>query len=658
METEARPIATSRAERFLVAALIAGAALARLAFIAATDGRTPVFDKYFWLARRLAAAGWLPQVVFADCPLYVYLVGLLHEALGLDEPGVRVLQALLAPVTVFLGWRLARSLAGPVAGAVAGLVLALSPPLILYDTQPMPFVWINFSNAAALSFLFAWARTRRHRHGALAGLGLGVSALLRPNVLPWLPLLLGWMLLLGRGAWKRAAGSASLLALACALAIAPVAFLNARAGGGFVPVTASGGLNLFGGNNPWSNPLGASALPLVLHVQTYIVGAAIAQPITAEHIAYRRVAAWLSGRDLSPREASGFWEREALAYVRRSPGAFARGLLAKLRHFFSAYEAHDTDSAFARWQLFGRLPVAFFGAAWGTAAVGLVASARRWRELLPLHALLLVYLANAVTFYVSSRLRLPALLPLAVFAGLGARTLLDLHRGRRTRLLAAALGGAAAGAALCALPTAASSAHHRRASAYVREFHPASESFLRGERAEALRRFAAAVALDGGIRGMVAAFLEPYAADPAVGSFLRDLPATGAQEADPTSARTAALRASALRHYRAGDHRGAVEELTALLALAPLDWDARYGRSQAWAQLGAWQDASRELELAFDLGKKFQPGLHRLYYEMGLAASRAGDTARARERLRRALFVRPDYPEAARLLAALEPPAH
>ena len=58
--------AFSRREVFSIVALLAAALVTRVAFVLHTREGTPLFDKYFWLSEKLAAAGWLPDVVFGD----------------------------------------------------------------------------------------------------------------------------------------------------------------------------------------------------------------------------------------------------------------------------------------------------------------------------------------------------------------------------------------------------------------------------------------------------------------------------------------------------------------------------------------------------------------------------------------------------------------
>jgi tetratricopeptide (TPR) repeat protein len=60
-------------------------------------------------------------------------------------------------------------------------------------------------------------------------------------------------------------------------------------------------------------------------------------------------------------------------------------------------------------------------------------------------------------------------------------------------------------------------------------------------------------------------------------------------------------------------------------------------------ELRLWPEALRDLEQAFEDGKKFQPDTHKRWYEMALAASYAGDIEKAQRYVERSLFAMPGY---------------
>jgi len=634
-------------ERLFLAAVLLLTLLLRVGFVMLTDG-TPIFDKYFWLARKLVAVHWLPQVVFSDCPLYIYILGVLHGLLGLEETTIRLVQAVVATATVYLVWWLARQFAGPKAAVVATVTMAVHPVLVLYDTQPLPFMWVNLTNAAALAALLRMRFDRRMRWAVCAGIAIGASALLRPNILLWLPFLLVWILLDETGGWdvRRLRWSAALF-VASAVTIAPITVINTFKGGGFALVTASGGPVIYAGNHPGGGPIGYGEPPLVQQVQSNILGFMIEQPITPEHLAYRRVAGWILGRELSPTEASRFWTGESLAYLRRSPGAFLANLAAKFRHFLNGYEPHDTESVIVRGARFAPLGTLIFTITWTLACIGILATRASWRAYLPLYGLVAVYVATGVLTYVSSRLRLPAFLPMAIFAGAGVVSLGDLARNRRWQWLAASGALAGALAIFMAWPTRPVREHSSMETAWAKYIQPAEQLFQKGKTEESLRLFGEALAARPSAADSIERFLEPYGQDKRVQMFLEKTrkPPSDRATGDPTEA----VKWSGVEKFINRDWAGAAADFGLVLERRPYDWDMYYSRARARQELGDWQGALADLERSFEYGKKFETGLHRLYYSLAGFALMAGDDIKAREYARRSLFVQPGFDPAVQL---------
>lgn len=98
---------------------------------------------------------------------------------------------------------------------------------------------------------------------------------------------------------------------------------------------------------------------------------------------------------------------------------------------------------------------------------------------------------------------------------------------------------------------------------------------------------------------------------------------------------------------RSGREREGLQELRAAIQLDPdLEDDAWNGLGWGLLSAGKIDEACQQFTAAL----KFNPELAEAHYGLALALLRKGEAARAREHLRRALTIRPDYPEAARLL--------
>ena len=74
-----------------------------------------------------------------------------------------------------------------------------------------------------------------------------------------------------------------------------------------------------------------------------------------------------------------------------------------------------------------RLPLLGYGTMLPFALLGIAMSAPSWRRLFPLYAMIAVYLATALIFYVLSRYRMPAEPVLIVFAAHRRRQGARLH---------------------------------------------------------------------------------------------------------------------------------------------------------------------------------------------------------------------------------------
>ena len=105
--------------------------------------------------------------------------------------------------------------------------------------------------------------------------------------------------------------------------------------------------------------------------------------------------------------------------------------------------------------------------------------------------------------------------------------------------------------------------------------------------------------------------------------------------------------------FNKGDYRGVREVTGEILDRYGRDWEAYYFRALAGRQLALWQEALADLEHAYRAGKRLQPGLHVLLYEMGETAARAGEGAKAAAYVEHALFVDPDFAPARELSRSL-----
>ncbi|MFN8180207.1 MAG: tetratricopeptide repeat protein [bacterium] len=416
------------------------ALLARVLFRIETRG-DPYFSvlvtdarSYLELGRRFAAGDFLfgkDPLWFA--PFYPTLLGGIFRLFGPQLELVRALQHVAGAATAALTADLARRLA-PGAGWVAGLLVALSPVLLFSESQLLFTSWAVFFTALFLHrFAAGLDRPSAPRAGE-AGALLGVLGWVRANSLLFLPV----------GAWllrRRGGARAGLIFLAAGLAtLVPVLLRNGVVSGAWTPLTVNGGFIFAEGFR--EGALGGRTLSR-------------SPDDFGPRGAYQREAEQRAGRSLSLAEASDLERRWTLERMRQDPVGLVRVTLRKLDLLLNVREIDDNlgiEAVTGRSRVLDAMPGPWAWALIPAVVGGAVTIRRRSEVARALGIYALVQAASLLPFFVTSRYRLPLLVPLAALAGLGVVETARAIREERTRFVAAA--------ALLALATAAAVVLH------------------------------------------------------------------------------------------------------------------------------------------------------------------------------------------------------
>jgi hypothetical protein len=244
------------------------------------DTTPPAKDEtsYSVLAARLATGhgysfpvGWYPFAE-ADTPtshwsfLYTAFVASVFSTIGAHPLGVRLFQALLCGLLLpWLTYRLTQRLfpahgSGEVLPLLAALLAAVYAYFVLYgamvQTEGLFICVVLWSLTHALTLdgqLAANMPLRKVGWNALVlGLSLGLATLLRQSILPWLPLLCGWLLLTG---WRvrrlrMAVGAAAIITAVVVLCIAPFTLRNLQVYGEFLLLNSNTGYAMYSAQHP------------------------------------------------------------------------------------------------------------------------------------------------------------------------------------------------------------------------------------------------------------------------------------------------------------------------------------------------------------------------------------------------------------------------
>ena len=359
--------------------------------------------------------------VYAQDPLYAWALAALYRTAGFRFETVRWTQALLGSVAAALTCALALRLMSTPAALLAGLAVALFGPLVFYEAA-----FLREAPTAALcvgvlwlldSALRPYEKPHRRAGGMLlaAGVLLGAGVLLRSNLLLFALAAVAW------AAWAGRRRLALPLALGLALPVLPVVAVNTARSGQLALVSSSGAYNFFVGNVHDASGDGKGAWTL-----------------------YETVKA--SG---PPGSVSLY--RVALRDIAEHPLAFMRLQARKAALFFSPSDMPDNLSVPMGAKTNPRLAVAPVGlhVLLPLALAGALLGLREWGRLSLLYLFLASYALSIVAFFVVSRLQLPAVPVLALFAGVA----LDawLRAVARRRFVTAALAAVLALAAMAAL---------------------------------------------------------------------------------------------------------------------------------------------------------------------------------------------------------------
>ena len=327
-----------------------------------------------------------PGEHFGRAPVYPVFLAAVIRVTGAppaaDVPllrAIRIVQAVLGGVLVWLVAWLAGRAAGPEAARAGGWLAAVYPPLVWTPA----YVWSEtLFSVLALACVAVLTLDRRRRGlylaaGALAGL----AVLTRPAMLFFLPLAALWL------AWKREWRGVVLLSLACAFVIMPWTIRNAREYGRFVLVASEGGITFWTGNHP----LAVGEGDLAANPQ-----------LKRENVALRARHAGLTPEELEP-----IYYREALGFIRRQPIAWAR-LMAR-KAFYAivpigpSYRLHSA-------LYFGASAVSYL-AVLPFALMGLARLARAGRLPIPLLLLAASSFLVCLVFFPQERFRIPVVDP-------------------------------------------------------------------------------------------------------------------------------------------------------------------------------------------------------------------------------------------------------
>jgi 4-amino-4-deoxy-L-arabinose transferase-like glycosyltransferase len=215
---------------------------------------------------------------------------------------VKVVQALVGALTVWLIGLMALYCAGPRAGVWAAGISAVYPPLVSLPSYALSETLYSLvALATAFSLQLAIDRPDSDRAasqgtalGLLSGALAGLAALIRPAMLLYLPLALAWLLFRRRPVLAVAAVAAAIAV------ITPWTLRNVRVHERFVLIASEGGVTFWTGNHPLARGEGdlAANPDLKLAELAFRKAHPGLSPEALEPVYYREAFGWIAGHPL------------------------------------------------------------------------------------------------------------------------------------------------------------------------------------------------------------------------------------------------------------------------------------------------------------------------------------------------------------------------
>ncbi len=423
-----------RREWIAVAALIAFGFGLRVIFVIAMEDypphQFPIMDSAYHVgwARAIAAGEQYPPLAdrpYYRAPLYVWFLAGILFLFGDGLLWPRLIQCALGAASIGLVYLVGQRAFEPRAAFAAAAIAATYWLLIYFDGELLSETLVVPLALLALWLTLGLASRSSLAKASCAGFAWGLTALARPNVLLFVPLVPLWMMWIRRS--MRELVSAALFGVFVLLPILPVTAYNTFVKGDFVPIASYGGINFWIGNNPQSNGIDA-----------FLPGARSGW--WEEYYDAITLAERAEGRSLRASEVSRYYSALAWNFIWSHPEQSIPHFWHKLKLVWAGEYGNNEPEKFVahRYSWVPHLSIGY-GVLAPLGLLGLALARRRAAQLFPLWGFLGAYVVSLVAFFVCSRYRVPLLPVLMIFAGHALVCLWRQWRAREVVQLAVGL---------------------------------------------------------------------------------------------------------------------------------------------------------------------------------------------------------------------------
>lgn len=394
-------------------------------------GNSPFLDAeaYDHWAQQIAAGHLFRHAAFYIAPMLPYILGLLYAIFGHSLWIASLLNTVLGVVTCALLARLAFLAFGPLAAITTGILAASYKPFLFYTPPIMKESLALFFMTLFVTFIYDGMKTNKRRSFLWGGISLGLCAIVRGNVIWFIPAIPLCLYLKHR--WQKTPQpfkNSAVFIFGALIAILPITLHNAIASHDFVLLTYSDGFNFYIGHNAAAT--GTS----------YVFPPGVTSSPEREEFDVTQIAEHNLGHHLRPSEVSAFWRDRALNYIFANPGREFRLLFKKFGAFWSNNEPFDNyDMRFIanNFDTLLSWPLPGFGLLVALALfAGIGLRNERREDVLFFAGMTFHYMLSIFPFYITDRYRLPVVICFLPLSGAALPALQGYLRSKKRTWLA------------------------------------------------------------------------------------------------------------------------------------------------------------------------------------------------------------------------------
>jgi tetratricopeptide (TPR) repeat protein len=357
---------------------------------------------YHEWALQIAQGNWIGNEIFFLGPFYAYFLGIIYAIFNNSVLTVQIIQSILAGLSCVFLYLITRKISNHRHGIITSIIFIFSGILVFY-TGTLLYVEVNVFFSLWLAYLLLQIPDNFSvKRLFLIGIVFGLLIIIRPECILLLLLLIPYFIVKVKA---KPFFQYLLLLVFILLTIAIIPLRNYLVGKDFVPFTAHSGINFYYGNNPQTDGTWRPTYPLQ---QT--------PDITIEQLKYSSQR--IDGELVKPSQASNYWMKKGLAFIKENPVRYLKLLGRKLLLFINGYEIPSNYYFYQTRDDSVILKIAFisFALILPCAVLGIALSFKKWKEYYLIYTFIFIYLVSSLVFYVLSRLRAPVIPFLIIFA--------------------------------------------------------------------------------------------------------------------------------------------------------------------------------------------------------------------------------------------------